>query len=170
MDAGAQVSEITALRDWLAALSQYRTEANNTLAGVELELRHGLDWVEQQGWQWSKAVREYEEDVVQAKAALAAKKFPNWDGKMPDTTVEERNLRRAEARLEHAQDQVRRCKAWVSKLPKHIDEMYTGPARRLGGVLEAELPAVMAHLDRRIGALEQYAGMTLETRTGGGGV
>lgn len=166
MDPGADVREISVLRDWLGALATYRTDAQNALAGVELELRRGLDWIEQQGGLWARAVRDCEEEVVQAKAELAARRFENFDGKMPDTTVQERNLRRAEARLDHAKEQVVKCRKWLARLPREIDEAYTGPARRLAAVLEAELPVGMADLDRRAAALEQYADLKLNTRAG----
>ena len=57
---------------------------------------------------WKQATRDCEEDVAQAKAELAARRFPGFDGRMPDTTIQERNLRRAEARLDYARDQVRK--------------------------------------------------------------
>jgi hypothetical protein len=167
MDPGVDVREITALRDWLAALATYRSDALNALAGVEMELRGGFDWIEQQGSLWARAVRDCEENVVQAKAELAARKFENFDGKMPDTTVQERNLWRAESRLEHAQEQVVKCRKWIARLPKHIDEAYTGPARRLAAVLESDLPVGMADLDRRAAALEQYADLKLSTKAAG---
>ncbi|HEY2783407.1 MAG TPA: hypothetical protein VGJ05_00395 [Fimbriiglobus sp.] len=165
MDPGADVREITALRDWLAALATYRSDAMNALAGVEMELRRGFDWIEQQGGLWARAVRDCEEQVVQAKAELAARKFENFDGKMPDTTVQERNLRRAEARLEHAQEQVVRCRKWMVRLPKQVDEAYTGAARRLAAILESDLPVGMADLDRRAAALEQYADLKLNAKS-----
>jgi hypothetical protein len=165
MDQGADVREISALRDWLAALATYRVDAQNALAGIEMELRRGYDWIEQQGGLWARAVRDCEEEVVQAKADLAARKFETFDGKMPDTTVQERALRRAEARLDHAREQVVKCKKWLTKLPKMVDEAYTGPARRLAGFLEAELPVGLADLDRRAAALEQYAELKLNTKS-----
>src|ERR687893_309705 len=106
MAAGADVSSIPALRDWLAALAVYNSETGEALAGINMEIRRGFEWVAEQLHLWQKAVRECEEEVVQAKAELAAKKFPGWDGKMPDTTVQEKNLRRAQARLEHAEEKV----------------------------------------------------------------
>ena len=164
MDRGADVREIAALRDWLAALATYRVDAQNALAGVDMELRRGFDWIEEQGSLWARAMRDCEEEVVQAKADLAARKFETFDGKMPDTTVQERALRRAEARLDHAREQVTKCKRWLGKLPKMIDESYTGPARRLAAILETDLPVGLADLDRRIAALEQYADLKLNTK------
>ena len=94
---------------------------------------------------------------MQAKAELAARKFPNWDGKMPDTTIQERNLRRAVARHEHAQDQVLRCRGWATRLPKIVEEAYTSRGHRLEVFLEGDLARGLAGLTRRVESLERYA-------------
>jgi hypothetical protein len=156
---GADVRSIDALRDWLAALAGYRHAAAEAVAGVDLEIRRGFEWLAEQEAQWKQAVRDRREEVVRAKAELSAKRFPGYDGRMPDTTIEERNLRRAEARLDHAHDQVKTCQAWAVKLPKLVDELYTAPARRLGLYLEGDLTRGAAALDRQVSALESYAGL-----------
>jgi hypothetical protein len=158
----ADVRSIDALREWYAALTGYGEMLAESVAGVELEIRRGFEWLQEQLGRWQKAVRECEEDVVQAKAELAARKYPGFDGREPDTTVQERNLRRAKARLEYAEDQVARTKAWIGRLPKVIDEVYRGPSHRLVNFLEAELPKGLAILDRRIIALENYANLRTE--------
>lgn len=155
----ADVRSIAALRDWYAALTGYGESLAESLAGVELELRRGFEWLDEQLGHWQKAVRECEEDVVQAKAELSARKFTGWDGREPDTTVQERALRRAKARLEYAEDQVRVVRSWIGRLPKLIDELYRGPASRLSGFLEAELPRGLAALGRKVETLETYAGL-----------
>ena len=154
---GADVRAIDALREWLAALAIFKHDAEESLASVQLEIRRGIDWVGQQLDLWHRAAREREEVIVQAKAELAARKFPNWDGRMPDTTVQERNLRRAEARLEHAQDQVKQCRKWIGGLPRMIEETYSGAGHRLQMVIEGEVARGVADLQRRIESLERYS-------------
>jgi hypothetical protein len=157
MAESADVRAIDALREWVSSLAIFKHEAEEALAGIALEIRRGLDWVAQQQDLWQRAVREREEAVVQAKAELAARRFPNWDGRMPDTTVQERNLRRAEARLEHAQDQVVRCRKWIIGLPRMIEETYGAAGHRLQMTIEGEVARGVADLQRRIEALERYA-------------
>ena len=77
----ADVRSIAALRDWHAALTGYGEALAESLAGVELELRRGFDWIDEQLGRWQKAVRDCEEEVVQAKAELSARKFTGWDGR-----------------------------------------------------------------------------------------
>jgi hypothetical protein len=154
----ADVRSIAALRDWHANLTTYGETLAEAMAGVELEIRRGLDWLADQQGLWQRAVRECEEEVTQAKADLAARKFTGWDGREPDTSVQEKALRRAKARLEHAEDQVAKIRGWIARLPKVIDEVYRGPAHRLVNLLEADLPRGLADLARRVAALESYAG------------
>ncbi|MBN9522092.1 hypothetical protein J0H58_26840 [bacterium] len=155
----ADVRSIAALRDWHAALTGYGESLAESLAGIELELRRGFDWLDEQLGRWQKAIRDCEEEVVQAKAELSARKYTGWDGREPDTTVQERALRRAKARLEYAEDQVRVVRGWIGRLPKLIDELYRGPASRLTGILEADLPRGLAALGYKVETLETYAGM-----------
>lgn len=154
---GADVASIPALRDWLAALAVYRTETAEALGSIQVEIRRGHQWIAEQLSLWQKAVRDCEEEVVQAKAELAARKFPGFDGRMPDTTVQEKNLRRAQARLEHAEEKVRKCRSWIARLPKHVEEVYSGHGHRLAMFLEGDLTRGAALLDRRVDALERYA-------------
>jgi hypothetical protein len=165
MAIGADVRSISVLREWLAALAVYQDEASNALAGVNMELRRGLDWIEEQLHQWQHAVREAEEAVVQAKAELAARQFPSWDGRDPDTTLQERNLRRAEAWQEHCEDQVRRCRGWIGKLPKIIEETYTGHSHRLQTFLEGDLARGLNSLGQRLESLERYTGDRTDYRS-----
>jgi len=155
----ADVRSIDALREWYAALTGYGEMLSESMAGVELEIRRGFEWLQEQLSLWQKAVRECEQDVVQAKAELSARKYPGFDGREPDTTVQERNLRRAKARLEYTEDQILKTRSWISRLPKMIDEVYRGPSNRLNGVLEGDLPRGLALLGRRIESLEEYASL-----------
>jgi hypothetical protein len=162
----ADVRSIDAVREWHAALTGYGETLAEAMAGVELELRRANDWLYEQVGRWQRAIRECEQQVVQAKAELAARKFPDWSGREPDTTVQEKALRQARARLEHAEDQVEKVRAWIGRLPKMIDEVYRGPAHRLVNFLEAELPKGLAVLGQRITALETYAGLRTDYAPG----
>jgi hypothetical protein len=157
MNLAADVRSIDALRDWLVALANYRASAAEVLSGLEMEIRRAHDWIEDQAKRWKTAVKDCEEEVLRAKNELSGRKFTDATGRMPDTTVQERNLRRAKARLEQAEEQVQKCRSWHQRLPKIIDENYHGPARRLTTFIEVDVPNAMALLSRRVAALESYA-------------
>ena len=126
----ADVRSIDAVRDWHAALANYADSLAEALAGVELELRRGDEWLDEQQALWKQAVRDCEEEVVRAKAELSQRKFKTWDGRDPDCTVQERALRRAKARLEHAEEQVEKVRQWKGRLPEdhRRDVSRRGPA------------------------------------------
>jgi hypothetical protein len=169
MPDGADVRSIDAVRDWHAALAEYGDMLAESLAGIALEIRRAQEWLNEQLALWKQAVRKCEEDVTRAKAELSQRKFPTWDGREPDCTVQEKNLKRARARLEHAEDQVEKCRQWIGRFPQAIDEVHTGPSRRLGNFLEADLPKGQAELARRIAALEVYAGLRSDYAPGPSG-
>ncbi len=155
----ADVRSIAALQHWRAQLATYGEILVEAMAGVDLEIRRMQDWLEEQLSLWKGAIRQCEEEVTQAKAELAQRQFPTWDGREPDCTVQERNLRRAKARLEYAEEKVEMIRRWITRLPKMIDEVFTGPSRRLQSMLEADVPNALAELGRRLAALESYAGL-----------
>ena len=165
MDA-ADVRSISVLREWSAALDTYRSEANESLGAARMEIRRGEDWLQVQLNLWQKAVRDLEEAVHKAKMDLAAKKTPGPTGRMPDTTLEEKALRRARAKQEFAEDKVRTCKAWIVQLPRAVDECFTGPMHRLQSFLDVDLERAKAVLGRQAEALEQYS--DLKPNFGGG--
>jgi hypothetical protein len=163
MGPGADVHAIDALEDWHNALCLFREEATDALNSVALEVRRAYDWVEEEAKAWQREVREAEDEVVRAKAELNQRKTPNFDGRIPDTSVQEENLARAKARLRFDEDQVEVCRKWATRLPKMVNEEYEGTARRLTGFLEIELPTAIADLSGRIDRLHRYT----ETKPGG---
>jgi hypothetical protein len=156
---GADVREIDALRDWIAALATFREAAQAGISGTNLELRRGFDWLEDQLKRWQSELKDTEEAVHVAKMELSARQIPNHDGKYPDTTLQERNLRRAMAKHDHCEDRIATCRRWLQRLPKLIDESYTGPARRLETFLAIDVTNAGIDLARRVEALEQYANL-----------
>lgn len=159
MNPGADVTDVEVLRDWLASLSTYRAEVQEAMSTFRAELQRSQAWVSEQLQLWQRAIRKRDDAVVQAKSALAQKRFTDFSGRMPDTTVEERQLRRAVAALEEAEEHVRVCRHWTVQLPRMVDEQYHGPAGQLAQFLDADVPRGAAMLEQRIESLEMYLGL-----------
>ena len=155
----ADVRSIAGVTEWRADLINYGDSLAEAMAGVNLEIRRAFDWLDEQQTLWKRAVRDCEDEVTRAKAELSQRNFQTWDGRQPDCTVQEKALRRAKARLEYAEEKVETVRRWIARLPKLIDEAFTGPSRRLCNILEADLPVAATELGRRIAALESYAGL-----------
>jgi len=155
MSESAQVSSIDALRQFRAKLCEFGVNALESLAAVEMEIRHVETWLTQQGKNWQLQIRDRTEDVSRAKAALIRHKWGSKDGKGVGTTEVELEVKKAKHRLEEAEAKVEVTRRWQRELPKSVHE-YEGPARQLTGYLEADLKQVLAMLDRMTAALEAY--------------
>jgi hypothetical protein len=160
MNNAADVRSIDALRDLHATVCKFRTDAQDGLASGELSIRRASDYLVERLHFWQAAIRKCEEEVFQAKQELKQRQYVGYDGRVPDTTVQEENLKRAQGRLRYAQDKVETVRRWMTKLPNMVSEVYEGPARHLAATLESELPRALALLERRIMALEAYTALT----------
>ena len=115
MTPGADVQAIDALQDWHNALCLFRDEATDALSMISLEVRRAFDWIDEERKAWQQEARLAEQDVYQAKIELAQRKYQDFAGRIPDTSVQEKALARARARLEHAEDQVEVCRRWAMR-------------------------------------------------------
>ena len=156
MNDGAGVQSLDALQDWQAALTIFRTEGLDALASVTSELNRLEGWLSEKLQFWHHKVRDYEEEVAQAKNELRNRSFPDWSGRIPDTTVQEENLRDAERRLDFARDQIQVVRRWIHRLPAEITEIYEGAGRHLSNFLDGEVPRGLAMLSRAMDAIEKY--------------
>jgi chromosome segregation ATPase len=151
----ARVTSLDLLRDFRAALATFKADGQDALTAIALDVRRAFDWLAHQRAFWVRSVRECQDEVTQAKAELARKQVMLPGERQPDTTQEEKALRRAQARLAHAEEQVERCRRWEPALRRAADE-YEGPARQLADLLEADVPKAVGLMDRLVAALEEY--------------
>jgi chromosome segregation ATPase len=125
------------------------------MGGNQMELRRSQDWLESQLALWKAEIRHAEDAVFQAKSELARRKMMKVGDRPPDTTFQEKELRKAKARLAHAEDKRDRTKHWLRRLPDDIEE-YDGQARPFQDVLEHDLAKMISFLEQKIVALEEY--------------
>jgi hypothetical protein len=157
MNAGAGVTSFAVLHDWYAALAKFRTQAQDALTELALSLQRASAWLDEQQQYWQRQIRGCEEAVTQAKAELTNRRYTDFSGNIPDCTVQEKNLRRAKAKLQAAEDRLEAVRAWMLRLPREISATYDGPTGRLTLFLDADLPSGLALLARQLTALEKYA-------------
>ena len=155
MNPAAHVTSIQGMADFQAALLTFAEKAKEALSTVDLELRRMLDWLADQAKHWQTEIRLAENAVFEAKNALARKKMMKIGDRRPDTTDEEKELRRAQAWLEHAQEKLARTRHWQRAFPDAMLD-YQGPARQLQFMLDAQVPQMNAYLNQKIDALEKY--------------
>lgn len=155
----AHVTSLDLLRDWQSAVTTFRTDAQDALTSAALDVRRAFDWLEERRRNWTKAVRDRQDEVTQAKSVLTRKQWVLPGQRQPDITEEIKALRRAQHRLAEAEDKVDRTRKWNTALQKSVEE-FEGPIRRLADLLEGDLPKAAALIHRLVGELENYLSLT----------
>jgi hypothetical protein len=162
----ANVTAVAALADLRAALVTFAAEERDALGAVEMEIRRTFEWLEEQLKHWKHTIRRCEDDLFAAKQELARRKLMRVGGQPLDCTEQEKALRRAQARLEYAQEQHDKTRTWLRELPTAVME-YEGPARHLGNLVEGGLQRACALLTNKIAALEAYLAVVAPPGAGG---
>src|SRR3954471_5079635 len=124
----AQVHAVERLVVFRAALQTFTDKAKDAMSGNQMEIRRSVDWVEGQLASWKAEIRHAEDAVIQAKLELARRKMMKVGDRPADTTFQEKELRKAKARLAHAEGKRDSSKQWLLRLPDDIEE-YDGLAR-----------------------------------------
>ena len=159
MTGPAAVNSIDVLQEWHSALCVFRTEAMEALASVALEIQRADMWLDEQLRAWQREARDAEEEVTRYKAELSNRQTPDYSGRIPDCSEQEKNLRWAKHRLENARDQIEVVRRWYTRMPKLIEEAYSGPAHHLANFLDGDLPRSLALLKDQIRSLDAYVNL-----------
>jgi hypothetical protein len=162
MAQSARVTSLHALEALKAALCRFASAAQNALAGVDTELSHVAEWLEQQTASWRKEVLRREELVVRAKGDLTLKKYTAGRGGFRGSTEQELALAKAQTALKHAHEKQEACRRWARILPRELEECRA-PAGQLACMLDADLRQAVAYLEQKLLALEGYLAVTVAT-------
>ncbi len=157
MSQPAEVASLDAVRDWKTALVSFRDSAQDALLAIELAIRRAFDWLAEQRNRWQMEIRKREEELTRAKSELWRKKNMPIIG-TPDSVAEEKAVRRATARLEEAEEKLKKTREWSIALGRAVEE-YEGPGRRLAFRLEGDVPRALGLLEQKIAALEAYVAL-----------
>ena len=151
----AQIIVVERLEEFKIALLIFADKGKDAMSGNAMEIRRSQDWLESQLAKWKGEIRRAEEAVVQAKNALKRKKMMRISDRPPDTTDEEKVLRKAQAWLAYLEEKRDHTTRWIRKLPDDVEE-YNGQARPFQETLEHDLVKMIAFLEAKIVALEEY--------------
>lgn len=151
----AQVHAVERLADFKSALQTFAEKAKDAMSGNQMEIRRSVDWLESQLLFWKSEIRRAEEAVIHAKNELARRKMMRISDRPPDTTEQEKELRKAQARLAYAEEKRDNAQSWLRRIPDEIDE-YDGLARPFQDSLDHDLVKMIVVLEQKIAALEAY--------------
>ena len=155
MGPAAHVTQTETLVEFRAAVCTFADQAKDALGIIDHEIRRTFSFLDEQMRGWHAEVRHAEDEVIQAKIELSQRRNQRIGDRKPDTAFQEKALRRAQARLEFAQEKLAATKRWLRDLPHELMN-YEGPARQLQNALEADVPRMVAFMERKIAALEAY--------------
>jgi hypothetical protein len=152
----AQVQKIQELADFRNALLSFAHSGKAALGGAALELNRMRGWLESQLQHWHAEIRRAEDEVIQAKAELARRRWMAAGGERSvDCTEQEKALRRAQAWLDWAEEKRQKTRVWIRNFPDATTD-YEARARPMQDALEQDVPRMAALLDRLVGSLEAY--------------
>ena len=151
----AQVHALQILTDFQASLQTFRDKAKDAMGTNTMEIRRWQDWLETQLQAWKAEIRRAEDAVHNARSELARKRMMKVSDRPPDTTEQEKALRKAQQRLAHAEEKRDNTKAWIMNYPNAIED-YNGKAKPFQDVLEFEMTKMILFLDQKRAALEAY--------------
>jgi chromosome segregation ATPase len=159
MSQSARVSSLDALKALHAALARFGPEAREALGAAEIEIRRVFDYLDQQLKHWQRQVEKRQENVNRARSDLAHARALR-QGERSGYVEQEIALRKARMLLQEAEEKVIAVKRWLLHLPQAVSE-YEGPARRLAGMLDADLKQGITILENKIIILEAYTALAV---------
>lgn len=151
----ARVHAVERLAEFEAAVRTYTDKAKSAMSANQMEIRRAYDWLEAQLNLWKAEIRRAEDAVIQAKTELARRRMIKFNDRPPDTTDQEKALRKAQARLAHAEEKRDNTKRWIRQLPDAVEE-YDGQGRPFTDMLEHDMVKMALFLEQKIAALEAY--------------
>jgi hypothetical protein len=156
MAQGANVSDIEAVEKFRNSLVTFCEQALDALSAVQMEARRTTDWIAQdRKYYWEQQRRVRWDELAQAKAALARKELGQKPERNVDVTEEKKNLRRAQYRLEEAEQKIVAVQKWSRVLVKAMEE-YESQARQLADIIEGNPSHCVIVMDDILRALEKY--------------
>lgn len=158
MSQEARVSSVVVLKELRAALGAFADVAARVLEEAGTEIQRTQRWLsEDQYRHWRTQVQVRTQRFAQARIALKQKEvFDRTLAGTPSSCVDERKaLKIAEARLQEAEEKLRRVKSWTLRIEKELSD-YRGATQRLVSAIEVDIPNARAKLDKMVGALEAY--------------
>lgn len=154
MSNAAQVESLELLQKLKACLARFGVDAQAALGTADGEIRRVQATLDDRLKYWQQQVFKRTELVNVARSNLVHARAIQ-QGKNVGTVEQELALRKAQEQLKEAEGKVVTTKKWQRELPNFVKD-FEGPARGLGGFVEADLRQAVAVLDGRIAALEAY--------------
>jgi hypothetical protein len=152
----AKLSRVDALEQLKAAVAAFIDDAKMALGSVEMETRRVVDRLQrEQPYYWNQQIKNARDEYAEGKAALARKRLQKTDNYIPDTSEEEKAIRRATAKIQLAEEKIEAVKTWSRRIEQAWND-YQGPSGQLADVVGGTPARAIADLNRLIKAVDAY--------------
>jgi hypothetical protein len=156
MSGPANVHSVAAIESFRGALARFELRAQDAIENLTGEMRRIVDWLEHdRPRHWKVQSREAEDMVHQAKIDLERCLIFRVGDERPACREEKANLKKAQLRVEYCREKTERVKHWNRELQHELSE-YEGRIGQLRRMLETELPAARAKLQKIVRRLDAY--------------
>lgn len=156
MTTAAKVTSTDVVRLFKVALQDYEEQVRDTLAQLELDLRRGIDWIEQDRTRyWTHAVRAASDAMGEARRALERAELSIRPEDKRSCYEHKLAFEQAKARLRLAEQKVRAVRKWRVTVHQEADA-FLGQLGRLGNFLDTDVQRALATLERLAQALDKY--------------
>ncbi|MFT5527348.1 MAG: exonuclease VII large subunit [Pirellulaceae bacterium] len=163
MSKSAKVSSIEALPQFKTALTRYEEGMRDGLTMLMLEVRRGLNWLENdRAPYWRREYRKASDRLTEARQVLERKELTINADDRPSCYEEKKQLEKAKRRLQYCEEKMDAVKKWV-QITRQESEKFETQIARLTNFLDNDLSRATASLERMVGALDKYTQSTLST-------
>jgi hypothetical protein len=154
MNHSAKIHDVDTLMVLHAALAKFGVQAQAALDTAQAEIRRAEMFLDRQQAYWQQEMVRRQEELNRAKSDLSRHRWIH-DGERVGGSEKEMAVHQARERVREAESKCEAVRRWQRQLPQAVAD-FDGPARRLAGMLEADLRASLALLESRTAALEAY--------------
>lgn len=151
----AHLTSLERLREFRTAWVEFLATAAEALVTMDGDIRRAMSRIQENHQTWQRLAQQREEQLAEKKLILNRRKLSKTFGRPVDTTVEEEDVRKAQRRLQEAQDKLAAIKKWQPRLDRALLD-YEGPKQLLAIMLTTDAEKGTAFLDQKIAAVEAY--------------
>jgi len=154
----ASVLSIDALKEFRAALIEFGEETKLGLGEAQSDVQRTTWWVKHdQPANWQRELKKRSNKLNELKTDLSRVQMQGGS-----TVIERKKVMQAQAAVEEAEEKLRRIKQWSINLEKEM-MIFKGQCNSLAGVIDGELPKVIARMERMIDKLHEYVSLKAPT-------
>ncbi len=156
MTDSANVKSIDAIRQFAAAVVQFREEAKTCVTRLEMEIGRVIGWLERDrpGF-WKREAEHCDRRYAESRVMLHKCRMRRVGDFRPTCFEEQKMVQHCKQQLEFARKQLGVIRHWSITARQEADE-YFGRASQLVQTLERDLPQLIALLQQSIDRLDSY--------------